>query len=412
MRDEGSTVPTTQQPIASAHTSHADACPNCGRAGMEPFYRSDNVPAHSCLLMSSRQQSLDYPRGHIVLGFCDGCGFVSNTAFDPALNDYSPQYEETQHFSPRFNQFAQGLVDRLVKDYDLRNKDVLEVGCGKGEFLAMLCERGENRGIGIDPGCRPERHSHAQSSRITWIRDLYSERYSHLQADLVCCRHTLEHIHPTRDFVQMIRRSIGDRLETLVFFEVPDVVRVLREQAFWDIYYEHCSYFSPGSLARLFRDCRFDVLELVRDYDDQYLWLMARPTEAPTTAKLELEDDLDQLRIDVDRFREEQAARVRMWKQKLGEAQRRGQRPVVWGSGSKCVALFATLGGAPEIELVVDINPYKHGKFIPGTGHPIVAPEFLRDYCPRLVVAMNPIYVDEIGKDLERLGVKAEVIAV
>ena len=67
------------------------------------------------------------------------------------------------------------------------------------------------------------------------------------------CRHTLEHIAPTGRFLRTIRNVIGDRSDTVVLFELPDAVRILREGAFWDINYEHCSYFSPGSLSRLFR---------------------------------------------------------------------------------------------------------------------------------------------------------------
>ena len=55
---------------------------------------------------------------------------------------------------------------------------------------------------------------------------------------------------------------MSEQNPTLVFFEVPDTMRILREGAFWDIYYEHCSYFTPGSLARRFRRTGFDINEL------------------------------------------------------------------------------------------------------------------------------------------------------
>ena len=77
-----------------------------------------------------------------------------------------------------------------------------------------------------------------------------------------------------------VRAAIGDRTDTVVLFELPDVLRVLRDAAFWDVYYEHCSYFSPGSLARLFRLTGFEVLRLEMDYDDQYILLEAKPVPA------------------------------------------------------------------------------------------------------------------------------------
>jgi hypothetical protein len=73
---------------------------------------------------------------------------------------------------------------------------------------------------------------------------------------------------------------------------------------------------------------------------------------------------------------------------------------------------FLTNVSSDAVEYAVDINPTKHGMFMAGTGQQIVGPEFLRDYRPDLIIAMNPIYVGEIGEDLDDLGVEAELVAV
>ena len=85
---------------------------------------------------------------------------------------------------------------------------------------------------------------------------------------------------------------------------------------------------------------------------------------------------------------------------------------MIWGAGSKAVAFLTTTGIAPEIEFLVDVNPHKAGKFLPGTGHTVIAPEQLREYQPGVVVAMNPVYIDEIRQRLASIGVSADVIAV
>ena len=162
--------------------------------------------------------------------------------------------------------------------FERRQPVHLEIGCGKGEFLVMMCEEGAGRGIGIDPGTRPERIDSPAADRLTWIQDLYSDRYGFILTDAVVSRHTLEHIAPVGDMLTTIRRSIDNRMDTVVLFELPDVRRVLDEIAFWDIYYEHCSYFSAGSMARAFRTAGFDVVDLDLAFDDQYLLLAARPS--------------------------------------------------------------------------------------------------------------------------------------
>ena len=63
-----------------------------------------------------------------------------------------------------------------------------------------------------------------------------------------------------------------------------------------------------------------------------------------------------------------------------------------------------------EIKYVVDINPNKKGKYIPGTGQQIVEPEFLVDYQPHLIIIMNPIYESEIRNMLENLNLFPKLI--
>ncbi len=387
-------------------------CPSCGSTEILIFFEMQDVPVHSVLLLSTREEALAYPKRDIALGFCQSCGFITNVVFDPTLHEYSADYEPTQGYSPTFNVFHQKLATDLIERYDLHGKDIIEIGCGQGEFLALLCELGDNRGIGFDPTYVSGREENKTTATATYISDFYSEKYTDHQGDFVCCKMTLEHIPDTANFVSMVRRSIGDRKETIVFFQVPSMIRILRDLAFWDIYYEHCSYFSAGSLARLFRACGFEVISLGYEYDDQYLMIAARPKNGSVGSVLPEEDDLEQLAAYVTAFGEQCRASFQMWRQKIREFTRKGKRAVIWGGASKGVAFLTMLQIRNEIEYAVDINPHKHGTYMAGTGQEIVAPEFLKEYRPDIVIVMNPIYCDEIQQDLIRMGLEAELIPV
>ena len=389
------------------------ACPNCLSKGMQSFYAVDNIPVHSCLLMPSREEAINYPTGQLHLSFCSACGFVCNTAFDPGMHEYSTRYEETQGFSPTFNKFAKGLAQDLVNKHKLGPEHtVLEIGCGKGEFLVLMCELGGCKGIGLDPAYRPERTISKAAKRIEFIQDFYGPEYAHLTADFICCRHTLEHIAPTHQFMANLRQTIGKRKDAIVFFELPDVMRELKEGAFWDLYYEHCTYFSAGSLARLFRQTHFDVTELEVVYAGQYLLITALPTDGPTPPRLPLEHDLAELQQRIAAFPDVCGNAINHWRSYVDRNAAKGKRIVLWGSGSKGVSFLTTLRIIDEIEYVVDINPFRQGKFMPGTGQRIVGPDFLAEYKPDCVIVMNPIYVDEIRRDLEARGIKPELVAV
>ncbi|HVB99777.1 MAG TPA: class I SAM-dependent methyltransferase [Candidatus Dormibacteraeota bacterium] len=397
----------------SDRTGAAAGCPNCGSSRFTIFHEVAGVPVHSCLLLDRADQARAFPTGNLALGFCRSCGFIFNSAYDPAMRGYAAGYEEQQSFSPRFNGFARQLAGDLIDRYELKDKRILEIGCGKGDFLALLCELGGNEGIGVDPACDPQRVAGPAKGSLQWIPDYYSEAHGSLGADLVCCRHTLEHIPNTFEFLRLVRRAIGERPETLVFFEVPDVGRVLREIAFWDIYYEHCSYFTLGSLASLFASCDFSVLRARKGFDDQYLLLDARPRLASSSAPpMELDLAPEETEREVERFVKGYAEKIGWWRRFLQEAGGAGKRVAIWGSSSKCVSFLTTLGIGGEIDAVVDINPYRHGKFLPGSGHQIRPPEFLRDYRPDVVILMNPIYREEVGRHLRQMGLAPEIVAV
>jgi len=363
-------------------------------------------------MLLTKLEALRFPKSDILLGFCEKRGFISNIAFNHKLLDYSQLYEDQQSFSPTFNAFARDLVNHLIEKYNLHNKDILEIGCGKGDFLKLLCELGHNRGVGIDPAYVKDRLHSKASDHLTFIRDYYSDRYANYHGDLVCCRHTLEHIHNTAEFVSCVRRAIGNRLDTIVFFEVPDVTRILRELAFWDIYYEHCSYFSPGSLARIFRSCKFEIIDLSRNFNDQYLLIEAKPVTKPSTKVHQLEENVDEMAKDVKYFSTHVRNKLDYWKNRLKQLKAEGRRAVVWGSGSKCVSFLTTLSVKDEIEYVIDINPYRHGRFLPGVGKEIMPPEFLKKYNPDVTIVMNPIYKDEILQMLDDIRVSTEVISL
>ena len=386
-------------------------CQACGSTAVESFYELNNVPAHSCLLLPTRAEALAFPRGDLELVFCHDCGFIGNARFDIGLNRYSAAYEETQAFSPRFLKFLDEICHDQIRKFALGSgMTALEIGCGKGEFLTRLCELSGCNGIGIDPGYHPERNRSHAADRMTFIRDLYGPRYAHLQAEYVSCRHTLEHIAPVQEFMRLVRETIGNRHHVNVFFELPDMERVLETGVFWDVYYEHCTYFTRGSLARLFRATGFDVTGLYKAYDDQYLMIEARPTPGPTTARLPQEDDLAATAALVKSFSQQVEQRLRELAVAAQRWRRSGQKVAIWGSGSKCVSLLCSIDLGDTLQAIVDINPHKHGKFLAGSGREIQSPDALTALRPDAVIIMNSIYTEEIRHELATRGLEPELL--
>ena len=371
---------------------------------MAPVYRAGPVPVHCGLLMPTREMALGYPKGDIRLGFCRCCGFLYNMAFDPAATEYSQNYDETQTFSPTFNAFHRGLARRLIERFGLRERDILEIGCGKGEFLVMLCEMGGNRGWGFDPSYVPGRIDIPAGCQAEFVQDFYSAKYADYKADFFCCNMTLEHIAAPAAFLRTIHSAMSRSPEATVFFMLPDAECALRKGAFWDIYYEHCSYFTRASLEGLFKRCGFEVVALENEYSGQYLSIVARRASevGAKAAVAEVEAPPTCLPESIDH-----------WRRVMVELREQGGRTVLWGGGSKAVAFLTTLGlGDDDVRYVVDINPNRQGTWLAGAGQRIVAPEFLPECRPDAVLIMNPVYREEICASLAEMGLAPRVLSL
>jgi SAM-dependent methyltransferase len=384
-------------------------CPCCRSGDIRVFHEVLDVPVNSVLSLDNREEALRFPKGHIRLGLCQGCGFIHNTTFRRDRLEYSARYDPTQAYSPTFNRWHRRLAEKLIRRHGLRGRRIVEIGCGKGEFLGLLCRLGGNRGIGFDPAYAPDRGPRGTADGVEFVSDYFSERYGGIDADFVCCKMTLEHIDAPWEFVSMVRRALGHRTDVTVFFQVPDARRILEECAFWDVYYEHCAYFTAGSLARLFRGCGFSVRRVERAFGDQYLALEATPTREPSECAVDGEDGVGDVRDLVDGFATSFERQGAVWRGRIAERLRSGARITIWGSGSKGVAFLTTLGLSEEVQHVVDVNPHRQGKYMLGTGHRIVAPHDLPAQPPDVVIVMNPLYRTEISEELASLGLAPEV---
>src|SRR5687767_9242862 len=132
-------------------------CPSCRATNGRVVYEALDVPSNSVLLLDDAGAARSIPRGDIRLGVCATCAHAYNTTFDHRLTEYSGRYESTQSYSETFNRFHERLATDMIDRFGLRDKDVIEIGCGNGEFLAMLCELGGNSGVGFDPAFQPGR---------------------------------------------------------------------------------------------------------------------------------------------------------------------------------------------------------------------------------------------------------------
>lgn len=351
------------------------------------------MPVHQNLRYGTREAALSAGVGRLRLAVCAGCGFIHNAAFDPALLRYEEHYENDQGYSDAFRAHLDALVGRVLGR--VQDGVVVEVGCGQGQFLRRLVAEPGSRAVGhgFDPSYRgPEV---AAEGRLRFQRALYGPE--HVVADALLCRHVIEHIPDPGPFLAGVARALGAAADPRVYFETPDIGWILDHRVYFDVFYEHCSYFTPASLRTAFERAGFAVSSVERVFGGQYLWLEAgRGDGAPAAC-----DPGDA----VARALAYGAAEVQ-WRTSAAHALQAFEGPVaVWGAGAKG-ATYASLLDPDHrhIACVVDINPGKQGAFLPMSGHPVVAPEALVALGVRTVVLMNPNYRAEVAASLAALS--------
>nr|UXE44910.1 hypothetical protein Hi04_10k_c3883_00019 [uncultured bacterium] len=380
-------------------------CALCSSSDLSVFLERPDVPVHQNLPLESRAAALSVTRGDLRLACCRRCGFVMNTAFDSGLLAYGAAYENDQTFSAEFDHHVDTLLSALVDD-GAREKFIVEIGCGRGQFLRRLCELGRNRATGFDPSyVGPDT---VDDERVTFVRDYYGPKYQNVRPDIVVCRHVIEHVAAPLELLGAVRAALGGTRADAAF-ETPTVAWILENLVIQDFFYEHCSYFTADTLAYAFRLAGFAPKDVREVFGGQYLWLRAT-FEPSVTPDVGCPPSARILAL-ASRFRDHEEKRVTELRQRL-ERLRESGCVAVWGAGAKGATYVHLLDPHGDlVDCVIDINPRKQGRFLPATGHPIVAPDKIGERNIRSIIVMNANYANEIRTDVRNLGFEVSIYA-
>lgn len=380
-------------------------CPVCLGSQVVSFLERDNVPVFQNVLYEYRTDALDVDRGMLRMHACRECGFVFNAAFDPARTQYDRRYDNNQTCSAEFAEYLSGHIKRIVAHAAVKDGTIVEVGCGTGWFLERLVAATQSsRGVGFDPAYRgPEKSA---DGRIRYVRRYFEPDDAAVDADAVVCRHVIEHVADPVALLTTVRAALAQSRNPCVFFETPCVEWILRNQVIWDFFYEHCSYFSAGSLRVAFQRAGFRVERIEHVFGGQYLWIEA------TVDKSERAHDAqpgDSVALAVEFGRNEPKRRAK-WVERVKHLRRTG-KAAVWGAGAKGVTFVNLIDPKGSlVECIVDISADKQGLFVGGTGHPVVAVNELPARGVTSAILMNPNYRDENLRLLGSVGASVDLV--
>jgi len=359
-------------------------CQLCNRRTLKTIFKYKRTPVFQNKVYSTEEDARNVVTGDIDLVQCTSCGFVFNKEFNEDLMQYDDKYQNEQAHSDYFRSYVEEIIE-ILKSGGLLWGKVVEIGCGKGYFLNRLLQESVDA-IGFDPAYEGE------DPRI--IKDYFSDTYQKVDAEIIILRHTLEHIQKPLNFLHSIAESNGYRGK--IFVEVPCFDWIRSKNAFWDIYYEHCNYFSKGTLRSM-----FTTSSVGKYFRDQYLYLIADLSDLKPKV---IPDEKDFLVADVlfvqefDRYKQFLAA---------------NRAIMVWGAGAKGVTFVNLID--PDrvfIDGLIDINPNKQDRYVAKTAHRIYGSEVLRSKNVKTILIMNENYFDEIVNMVADSDIKLYALGV
>jgi 2-polyprenyl-3-methyl-5-hydroxy-6-metoxy-1,4-benzoquinol methylase len=387
-----------------------NSCPICNTTSDRAFFEMRGVPVSEGFLGSTREEAVRVDLVDIVYHYCHTCGHIWNAAYDPDKLQFNPDYDISMFHSASYRAYVDDAIERLKTRYDLEGKVALDIACGKGEFARALIAHGFGHVYGFDPSFEDSFLSESDRRSITAHRAFYGEAYSSLKVDIVTCRSAMQFFTKPGDFLQSVRATLADQPDTILGFEVPNAEDIFGNQNIWPITNDYPYIYSPASLARLFRENGFQVLDIVPAValGGSHMEIEAKPGGMEGVSRFESRESIDALASRVESFAHTRAERTREWAQRLADEQAAGRTVALWGAGARALSFLCALPDLSAIRFAVDVNPARQDRFLPKVGLQVVAPEQLKAAPVDLVVATNPNFATEIRGQIEALDLKCD----
>ncbi|MBF0296207.1 MAG: methyltransferase domain-containing protein [Magnetococcales bacterium] len=352
----------------------AESCRVCG--GMlypEPLLCYDNMPGAAQFMPDAATLSAD--RGeHLEVGQCSACGLIQ--LFGPPVH-YWREVVRATAFSAAMREFRLQQFGAFATTHGLAGRKVLEVGCGRGEYLALLREQGM-----LAWGVEHAEASVAQCRQaglpvFAGSIDSPEQRLPEAPFDGFFMLSFLEHLPAPVATLRGIAANLTEGAVGLV--EVPNFDMIVRNGLFSEFIRDHLFYFTRQTLTQLLGMAGFEVLECREVWQDYILSATVRKrARADLTHLLGFQERIHaQIHGYLDRFPPRKVA--------------------IWGAGHQALAVISLLKLQDRVACVIDSAPFKQGKFTPASHLPIRSPEHLRSEPMAAVLVMAASYSDEVA---------------
>jgi 2-polyprenyl-3-methyl-5-hydroxy-6-metoxy-1,4-benzoquinol methylase len=305
---------------------------------------------------------------------CSGCGLVQLS------NDPVPYYREVIRataVSKEMTEFRKRQFSRFVREYSLEGKKILEIGCGRGEYLSLMKDAGTDA-YGIEQSldsvqyCRENELSVSQG-----FIESPQDRVPGAPFHAFFILNYLEHLPDPNATFRGLYHNLAESAVGIV--EVPNFDMILQRKLFSEFIGDHLFYFTRDTLCSTLQRNGFEVLSCTVIWHDYILSAIVRKRSPLDISNFynHQEHIKNEISAYLDRFDPGTVA--------------------IWGAGHQALAIISMMDLGKKIRYVVDSASFKQGKFTSATHVSIVPPDRLRSDPVNAIVVMAASYSDEVA---------------
>ena len=386
-------------------------CRHCNKKLTLSLVDLGTAPPSNAYLTEDR---LDHPELWFPLRVlvCDSCWLVQTEDFARADELFDSDYAYFSGFSSSWLAHSERYVVAMVEHFELgKDSHVVEIAANDGYLLQYF----KSQGIpctGVEPTTSTA--AAARKKGISIVEDFFGVKLAHrmksegLSADLMAANNVLAHVPDINGFVAGFTKLL--KPEGVATFEFPHLLKMIEQSQFDTIYHEHFSYLSLTAVKCIFEAnglTIFDVEEWPTHGGSLRVFAQrsdhgSHILKSSVAAMLDMEAAAGLTRFDGYVGFQERADRIKdELLEFLIKAKREGKRVAAYGAAAKGNTLMNYAGIGPDlIEFVVDRNPAKAGKYMPGSRLPIFGEERIRETKPDFILILPWNLRNEIAQQV------------
>jgi len=360
----------------------------------EPLLRYENMPRAAQFLPDA--ESLESDKGITLEVYqCSGCGLVQLS------NEPVPYYKDVIRaaaISEEMKDFRRKQFESFVQKFSLKGEKIIEIGCGKGEYLSIIKQCGV-KAYGLEYSAESVEQCIKNGLKVS-KGFIESSNYKLKDApfDAFFILNFLEHLPDPNSTLRGIYNNLTDDGVGLV--EVPNFDMILRKNLFSEFTSDHLLYFTKETLNTTLNLNGFEIIEYKEVWHDYIISAVVHPVKcrkAAISPKAKLFNRVKKRgKLDISHFYKYQTK----LKNEIEEYIRRfkAKKVAIWGAGHQALAIISLLDLAGKIEYVIDSAPFKQGRYTPATHIPIVSPDVLKTDPVDAIIVIAASYSDEVAR--------------